>query len=210
MNFKYKKIFMLFVFTLLSFFVSNIGINAKTVCSYDCNMELVNIGKNIELYVNGFLDNQYTIHFELTDNGYCPKNIYSWNSPDLYDNPSSFAEEDFSSCTLKQNKSNKVSCGNITGIPSKIPSLTSKIITILQIAIPVILVIMGSLDLFKGITAQKEDEIKKGQQIFIKRLIFAVLVFFIVVIVKFLVSLVAESSTDNIVECIDCFISNNC
>lgn len=106
--------------------------------------------------------------------------------------------------------SKKVSCGNIDDIPRKIPELTSMAINIIHIAVPVILVIMGSLDLFKGITAQKEDEIKKGQQVFIKRLILAAIIFFVVVIAKLLISVVANSSSDNISSCIDCFISNNC
>ena len=105
----------------------------------------------------------------------------------------------------------KVSCGNVTGIPERIPALTSDIVTILQIAVPIILVIMGSIDLLKGVVAQKEDEIKKGQKILIKRLIVAALIFFIVVIVKFVVSIVADNTnTNNIVECIDCFISKDC
>ena len=104
----------------------------------------------------------------------------------------------------------KVSCGNITGIPKKIPELTSLAITIIQIAVPVILVVVGSLDLFKGVTAGKEDEIKKGQQTFIKRLVIGALIFFIIVIVKFLVSVVASGSDTNIIECIDCFLSEKC
>lgn len=104
----------------------------------------------------------------------------------------------------------KVSCGNVTGIPAKIPELTSFAVTMLQIAVPVILVVMGSMDLFKGITAQKEDEIKKGQQLFIKRLIVGALIFFVVVIAKLLISVVADTSSENIIECIDCFLSNEC
>ena len=107
----------------------------------------------------------------------------------------------------------KVSCGNITGIPEKIPELTSFAITVIQIAIPIVLVVMGSLDLFKGLSAQKEDEIKKGQQMFIKRLIYAAIIFFVVVVAKLLISVVADSTTsNNIAECIDCFLSGteNC
>ena len=112
---------------------------------------------------------------------------------------------------LKVGATTKVSCGDITGIPEKIPELTSYVMTLIQIAIPVVLVIMGSLDLMKGITAGKEDEMKKGQQMFVKRLVVAVLIFVVVVIVKFLISVIADS-TDNIVECIDCFLSgtDNC
>lgn len=102
----------------------------------------------------------------------------------------------------------KVSCGNITGIPEKIPELTSFIITVVQIAVPVILVILGTLDLFKGVTAGKEDEMKKGQAMFIKRLVLAAIIFFIVVISKFLISIIADTDKTNIVDCIDCFIDS--
>ena len=104
----------------------------------------------------------------------------------------------------------KVSCGNVTGIPAKIPELTSFGMTIIQVAVPVILVVLGTIDLLKGITSSKEEEIKKGQQTFIKRLILAAIIFFVVVIFKFLISAVADSSKADIVECIDCFVSNNC
>lgn len=102
----------------------------------------------------------------------------------------------------------KVSCGNVTAIPKKIPELTSDIITILQIAVPIILIVMGSIDFFKSVVAGKEDEMKKNQKMFVKRLITSALIFFIVVIVKFMISVIADTtSAENIVECIDCFIS---
>lgn len=105
----------------------------------------------------------------------------------------------------------KVSCGNVNDIPEKLPELTSYIITVIQVAIPVILVILGSIDLFKGITAGKDDEIKKGQQMFIKRLVVAAIIFFIVIIVKFIISLIADAdNTENMVDCIDCFIAGDC
>ncbi len=105
----------------------------------------------------------------------------------------------------------KVSCGRVTNIPYKIPHLTAELVTILEIAVPIILIIIGSIDLVKGIMAQKEDEIKKGQQIFVKRLIAAAIIFFVVAIVKLVVSVVSDSMDNaDMVECIDCFISGVC
>lgn len=101
----------------------------------------------------------------------------------------------------------KVSCGQVTGIPEKIPELTSMIIGIIQIGVPIILVLMGTLDLFKGISSQKDEDIKKGQKLFIKRLIVGALIFFIAVIVKFLTSVVADASSADAIECIDCFMN---
>ena len=107
-----------------------------------------------------------------------------------------------------------VSCGSaegITDIPAKIPELTSFFINVAQVATAVILVIMGIIDLFKGITAQKEDEMKKGQKMFIKRLTVAGLVFSVVMVVKLLIGIVSNNTTNsNIVSCIDCFVNNSC
>ena len=112
------------------------------------------------------------------------------------------------------NKNGLVSCGEGSTMIEKIPSLIPKVVsiayTMIQIAVPVVLVIMGSLDLFKGISAQKEDEIKKGQQMFVKRLVAAALVFFVFVIVKVVISFVADSSSNSIMDCAQCFIENEC
>lgn len=92
-------------------------------------------------------------------------------------------------------------------IDSKIASTVHIIILFLQIAIPVLLVIFGSIDFLKAVTSSKEDEIKKGQQTFIKRLIAAVIVFFVVAIVKLLVSFAASDDSATILNCADCFLS---
>lgn len=111
-------------------------------------------------------------------------------------------------------KSGLVSCGEgetrIEKIPSLIPKVVSIAYTMIQIAVPIVLVVVGSLDLFKGISAQKEDEIKKGQQIFIKRLVSAAFVFFVFVIVKVVISFVADGSSNSIIDCAQCFIENEC
>lgn len=90
-------------------------------------------------------------------------------------------------------------------IDAKIPNTVHTVITVIKIAAPVLLVIFGMLDLFKGITAQKEDEIKKGQQIFIKRLITGAIIFFVVSIVQLLISFVAGDQ--GIMKCASCFIN---
>ena len=98
-------------------------------------------------------------------------------------------------------------CSIIPGakIDVKIANTVHYIILAIQIAVPILLVIFGMLDLAKSIIAQKEDEIKKGQQIFIKRLITAAIVFFVIAVVKFLIGFVADD--EGIMTCFDCFIN---
>lgn len=95
-------------------------------------------------------------------------------------------------------------------IDEKIPGTVSTVINVIKIVVPVLLVVFGMLDLMKGITSQKEDEIKKGQGLFIKRLISGALVFFVFVIVQLLVSFAAGGETTNIMDCANCFINNKC
>ena len=104
------------------------------------------------------------------------------------------------------------SCGGgyVDNIPALLPKVTSTAYTIIQVAVPVVLVIMGMLDLVKCISSQKEDEIKKGQQLLIKRLISAALVFFVFVIVKLLISFVADGTENKIMKCAECFLQNDC
>ena len=92
-------------------------------------------------------------------------------------------------------------------IDTKLPNAVHTIITIIKIAVPVLLVIFGMLDLAKGIIASKEDEIKKGQQLFIKRLIVAIIIFFVTTIVQLIVSFATDGNDNNIMSCANCFIN---
>ncbi len=95
---------------------------------------------------------------------------------------------------------------NGVNIDDQLALITKNVILILQLLVPIILVVIGLVDLVKGISAQKEDEIKKGQQVFVKRLIAAVIVFFVIAIVKFVISAVAGGSSSSIMSCANCFI----
>jgi len=103
-------------------------------------------------------------------------------------------------------------CGNLDfEFSGTFPYLVHTIITIIKIVVPILLIIFGMLDLMKGITAQKEDEIKKGQQIFIKRLIAGALVFFVFTIVQLIISFVADDNEkSDIMTCAQCFINGDC
>lgn len=101
--------------------------------------------------------------------------------------------------------------GNVL-IDSRIPEIVSTIITVIKIVVPILLVIFGMIDLVKGLVASKEDEIKKGQHIFIKRLIAGALIFFVVSIVQLIISFVVndEDEETNMMTCVQCFINGDC
>ncbi len=86
-----------------------------------------------------------------------------------------------------------VPCGSID-VPNVIANLTQTIYTVIKIGVPLLLILMGMLDLGKAVMSQKEDEIKKQQGIFVKRLIAAALVFFVFAIVQLLIGIVADDN----------------
>ena len=96
---------------------------------------------------------------------------------------------------------------NNVKIDTRLANTVATIIKVIQIAVPIVLVIFGMLDLFKSITASKEDEIQKSRGVFVKRLISAVLVFFVIAIVKIIISFAAGTDNDNIVSCANCFLN---
>ena len=102
------------------------------------------------------------------------------------------------------------SCGGFNNvvISGLIIHLIHTIYWLIQVVVPVLLVIFGMLDLGKAIIAQKEDEIKKGQQMLIKRAITAVIVFLVFSITKFAIGLVSNDA--KVTGCMDCLINENC
>ena len=107
-----------------------------------------------------------------------------------------------------------ITCGGMENLvmDSAIPRIIALLIDIIKIAVPVLLIIFGMLDLGKAVMANKEDEIKKGQQTFVKRLIAAVLVFLVVFLSQLVIGLVApraEEENGNIWSCVDCLINND-
>ena len=70
------------------------------------------------------------------------------------------------------------------------------IIPLIQIGIPIILIILGMLDLGKAVVASKEDEIKSAQKLLIKRAIYAVAIFFVVLIVNLVFGLLSSAGDE--------------
>ena len=67
---------------------------------------------------------------------------------------------------------------------------------LVQIAIPIILIIYGIIDLGKAVIASDEKEIKAAQNRLIKRCIYAALIFFVVTLVSVIMDIVAKGATD--------------
>lgn len=72
-------------------------------------------------------------------------------------------------------------------------TLVRFILTIIQWAVPIILILLGTIDLVKAVMAGKEEDIKKNQKILIKRAISAVIVFLVPLIVSILMGWIGNN-----------------
>ena len=81
------------------------------------------------------------------------------------------------------------------------------LLPIVQIGIPIILIVLGTFDLAKAVVASKEDEIKSAQKLLIKRVIYAIAIFFVVILVRLVFNLVARNGSDtaNATKWTDCW-----
>lgn len=104
-----------------------------------------------------------------------------------------------------------VSCGDglLTDIPRLLPRIIHLIYLVIQILVPILLALFGSIDFVKAVIAQKDDDIKRGQQTFVKRLIYGLIVFFIFMFVSFFVSAVGDDNKSRILNCVSCIINND-
>ena len=66
-----------------------------------------------------------------------------------------------------------------------------------QIGIPILLIILGTIDLGKAVISSDEKEVKAAQNLLIKRFIYAALVFFVTTFVSVVMNIVATGATDD-------------
>ncbi len=96
-----------------------------------------------------------------------------------------------------------VDCAGVA-VPVSIINIVSTVVNLIKIAVPIILIILGMLDMGKAVASQKEDEIKKGQKTLMSRCIAAGIVFFVVAIVQLLFGIIgADDENKTMWNCID-------
>ena len=71
---------------------------------------------------------------------------------------------------------------------------------IIRIAVPILLIVLGSVDLGTAVVSEDKDSLKKATSRLIKRCLAAIVIFFIPLIVNVLINLVESSGGINIVD----------
>lgn len=86
--------------------------------------------------------------------------------------------------------------GPCRGLDPIVRIIKHGLMPIVQIGIPLLLIVLATLDLGKAVVSSDDKEVKAAQSRLIKRVIYAVLIFFVVTIVTLVMNLVAAGGTD--------------
>ena len=88
---------------------------------------------------------------------------------------------------------------DICSNPSLAPlwNIVGTVINIIWIGVPILLIILGSIDLGKAVISSKEDEVKKAEKSLLNRFIYAVLVFCVVWIVRIVMGAISKIGIDD-------------
>lgn len=81
-------------------------------------------------------------------------------------------------------------CNELEGIMG----LVGWVVLGIKIAVPIILIVIGMMDLAKAVTSKKEDDIKNAQTALVKKAVAAVAVFLVLTLVGLVTSLVGADS----------------
>ncbi len=68
---------------------------------------------------------------------------------------------------------------------------------VIQIGIPIVLIVLGTLDLGKAVISSDDKAVKEAQSKLIKRCIYAIILFFIVTLLNLLFSMVGNIAGDD-------------
>ena len=80
--------------------------------------------------------------------------------------------------------------------------IVNVVINAIMIGVPILLIVLGMVDLGKAVIASKEDEVKKATKAFGKRFLYAVGVFAVVWLVTFVFDTINSASGGEINPCL--------
>ena len=87
---------------------------------------------------------------------------------------------------------------------SNILYLVGVVVAVIRIAVPLILIVIGMVDLIKAMTSQDDKQIKSATTLLVKRVVIGVVVFLVPTIVGLLMNVVTAVSDDDYTACTRC------
>lgn len=108
-------------------------------------------------------------------------------------------------------KSGTINACGFEYLPSKLPNFSSNLYDFIKLIVPIVLIVMGMVDLFRAMMANEISKMKDIQKKFVTRLIAAVVIFLVMALVEFVFKQVDKSADykNGFVNCMNCILSGD-
>ena len=106
-----------------------------------------------------------------------------------------------------------VNCGGLNEVPYVPLRFVGRVINIIKVVTPIVLIIMGMVDMARATTANSEKDMDASRKRFMKRIVYAVMVFFVISLVQLLFSILQTSvfkNENNLLGCMTCVLGGEC
>jgi hypothetical protein len=119
---------------------------------------------------------------------------------------------DATTCEVKESE-NKLSTGSDVGntcedmFTDELINEIKKILKYIKILVPILIIVLGMVDFGRAMLASKEEEMKKAQSTFIKRLIIGVVIFLLPTIINSVLDLAQTAWKDDTLKNSNCIIN---
>lgn len=90
------------------------------------------------------------------------------------------------------------SSSNCEGLLPIVRIIKKGLFPIIQVGIPIVLIVLGTIDLGKAVIASDEKEVKAAQGRLIKRCLYAIAIFFMVTLVTIVMGLLSNANDSNV------------
>ena len=101
-------------------------------------------------------------------------------------------------------------CGDNVCIPASLATYTRIIYNAIRIITPLVLIIIGMYDMAKAVTTKNADDVKKAQNLLVKKAIAAAIVFFLFTFVSWMITILSDTGSEsdkatnqNILSCLE-------
>lgn len=88
--------------------------------------------------------------------------------------------------------------------------LVGVVVAVIRIAVPIILVVIGMIDLVKALTSQDDKQIKSATSLLVKRVVIGVVVFLVPTIVSLLMTVIGQPDVKACSKCVTNVWSSGC
>ena len=85
---------------------------------------------------------------------------------------------------------------------SNVLYLIGVVVAVIRVAVPIILIVLGMVDLVKALTSQDDKQVKAATTLLVKRVVIAIAVFLVPTIVGLVMSIISQEDYRSCTHCV--------